>query len=114
MDVMMFGRSWREARVYECMWGSPQRHDGKVKGRHMIQYARRIRMGVKRVDEEGVVLWPRMVFILNEGKLGFAKTAKVVDSSERALPKHILQGHLAHKMLRDSERLQQLQHQFAN
>jgi len=80
----------------------------------MIQYARRIRMGAQRVDEEGIVLWPRMVIVFDEGKLGTAKAAKVVDSSERALPKHVLQGDLACEGARDSERLLLLQHHFAS
>jgi len=71
-------------------------------------------MGIQRVDDEGIVLWPRMVIVLNEGKLGSAKTAKVVDSSERALPKHVLQGDLVREWARDSERLLPPQHRFAS
>jgi len=58
----------------------------------MIRRARRIPLGIQRVDEEGITLWPRMIIVLNKSKLGASETAKIVDSSERALPNHILEG----------------------
>jgi hypothetical protein len=55
-----------------------------------------------------------MVIVLDEGKLGIVKTAKVVDPSERALPEHVLEEDLPCERIRNSEHLPPLRRQFAN
>ena len=98
----------------ERNWGGPERHAGKVEGRYMVRCVRYIPLGVQRVDKERVVLWQRVIIVLDKGKLGAAETAKVVDSSERALPKHVLKGDSVCERVKFSEHLPQLRRQFAN
>ena len=105
IDVVILGKNRWGARVYECEWGGPERHYGEGKGCQMFRCARCIPLGIQRVDEEGVALWPRVVVILDEGKLGTSETAKVVNSSERTLLNHLLEEDSACERVRYSKAL---------
>ena len=83
--------SGREALVDDCKRSGPERHRGEVECCHVIRCVRYIPLRVKRVDEEGIVLWPCVIVVLNEGEFGSPETAKVVNSSERAFSKHVLE-----------------------
>jgi len=114
IDVVILRRSRWKARVYECKWRSAERHYGEVEGRRMIRCTRGIPLEVQRVDEEGIALWPRVVIVFNEGKLGTSETAKVVDSSESALPNHVLEEDSGCEIVRNLAHSLQSRRQFAN
>ena len=88
----MLRRGRGKTGVDDCEWCSPLRHHGKFKGREVIRCGRYVPVEVQRVDEEGIVLWPRMIIVLNEGKLSSSKTAKAVNSSRCVCSEHILKG----------------------
>ena len=91
-DVVMLRRSRGKTGVDNCERWSPLRHHGKFESREVIRCITCVPVEVQRVDEEGIVLRPRMVIVLNEGKLSSSKTAKVVNSSGCVCSEHILKG----------------------
>ena len=88
---MVLRGTGRKARVDDCKRSGPERHLREVECCHVIRCVRYIPLRVKRVDEEGVVLWPCMIIVLNEGEFGSPEAAKVVNSSGRIFPKHFLE-----------------------